>query len=103
MSKEKLPEGYQYFRKYLQKRDKLCQEFRISKQALAMGYVKKRAHGAFVIFGAEDPQQIEESISVFNKCQLPDAIIYAIEKKLLVTDVNIINPSNWKKRWEVKL
>lgn len=100
MDIKELPKEYCHFIKYLLRRDKLCRQYGISKKELAISYIKKRAQGAFVIFGAEDPRQIEENISIFNKRKLQNDIIQTIEEKLLVTDENIINPSKWNKEQE---
>jgi len=97
MEQEELGEDKKNFIKYLQARDTLCARFDLTKKELAIGYVKKRASGAYIIFGAEEPSQVEETVQIFEKADINDEIIKEIEQRLPVSNEDIINPSNWSK------
>lgn len=90
-----LSANQRHFAIYLEKRDKLCESLEMDKKELAIGYVKKRASGAFIIFGAEAPSQVTETISILNNSGMSETAARMIEKKLAVLDENIINPSKW--------
>jgi len=84
-----------HFEKYLKKRDKLCKSLKMNKKELAIGYVKKRASGTFIVFGAETSSQVTETIFILNNSDMSEATAGMIEKELAVLDENIINPSKW--------
>lgn len=95
MDIKSLSDNQRHFTKYLKKRDRLCRIFGIDKKELAIGYAKKRANGAFIIFGAEAHNQVSETISIFNKINMSEKMAEKIEEELAVLDENIINPSKW--------
>jgi len=92
-----LSANQKHFEKYLKKRDELCKSLKMDKKELAMGYVKKRASGSFIVLGAEIPSQVTETISILNNSDMSEVNAKIIEKELAVLDENIINPSKWNK------
>jgi aryl-alcohol dehydrogenase-like predicted oxidoreductase len=99
IEQEELGKDKKNFMSYLQARDSLCVRFGLTKKELAIGYVKKRAGGAYIVFGAEEPSQVEETVLIFEKADINDEITEEIEQQLPVTNEDIVNPSNWSKRY----
>ena len=90
-----LPERLKRFAGFLAKRDKLCREFGLNIKELAIGYVKKRACGSAIIFGAETHKQVADTIDIFSRVRLTNEVVTRIEEELSVEDERLIDPSRW--------
>ncbi len=95
MDASQLKGRFRRFAEYLAKRDNLCREFGLNRKELAIGYVKKRAGGAHIIFGAETSRQVIDTVDIFSRITLEDAAVKSIEEELSVEDERLINPSKW--------
>jgi len=72
----------------------LTSQYHLSRQQLAIGYVKKAYPSANIIFGAEAPPQVSENLECWNKdysfLDLKD-----ITKNINSFDDRILDPSKW--------
>jgi len=74
--------------------DLLCQKWKINRLQLALGYLKHLNLKSKIIFGAESPQQIVETVRVWKE-NLPKFPLSEIQELSHSIDERIINPSLW--------
>ena len=67
---------------------------RISRKQLAFGFAVKNAEDAFIIFGAESPEQVNENIMLYRAAK---GIDLPCMKTLSNNEPRLINPSLWYK------
>lgn len=96
MGKEDLPKDMKFASDVVGKVCFLSEEFGISRDELAMLYVKAKWPDARIIFGAETALQVKKNVNSFNK-EVPDYLCQRIEEELLDIGINILNPSLWLK------
>lgn len=89
---KKLPEKLVPLKKYMETLAKIKQNSQMSTEALALQYVLQKEYIDYVLIGVENTEQLMNNITICeNKQNIPHAVIDAID----VTEVNLLNPSNW--------
>lgn len=89
-----IPKNMSFVRPVLAKVESLCNERALSRQELAIGYVKAAFPDARVIFGAEQKAQIAENVSAW-KNQYDSAIVDEVRKVFPDCEERILNPILW--------
>jgi aryl-alcohol dehydrogenase-like predicted oxidoreductase len=94
MSSEELPAKLQHAKITLNVLQELCDRLKLTKQELALGYLKLNTSGAKIVFGAEDVKQVQSNVNVWNKNYSED-IISEIQQSFENVDEKILNPCRW--------
>ncbi|MBT5307140.1 MAG: aldo/keto reductase [Candidatus Scalindua sp.] len=94
MSPDELPEKMEFARSTLEKLVSISQEFGMSRQEIALSYLKMVMPKAQIIFGAETPGQVKENVACWRKI-LPDSLINCLQKRFMSVDEKILNPVLW--------
>jgi len=68
----------------------------LTRQEVALGYVKMQFPEAKIIFGAEAISQIKENVNCWNS-NLPQKLVKQLHQAFESVDVNILNPVLWAK------
>lgn len=94
MGKDTIPEGMQFAAPVIDKVKQLCQEFNVTRQELALSYIRQKYPQAFVVIGAETQQQLADNLAAWNRDQ---AIAITAKADAIFADVDerIINPILW--------
>lgn len=89
---KKLPEKLVPLKKYMETLAKIKQNSQMSTEALALQYVLQKEYINHVLIGVENTKQLMNNISICkSKNNIPHAEIDVIN----VSEVNLLNPSNW--------
>jgi len=96
MDPEEIPEKMYLARPVVEKIESLSDKFGISRQEMALGYVKSEMPNAHVIFGAETPSQVSENMTAWQK-EMPKSLCNRIKTFFANVDENILNPVLWEK------
>lgn len=80
----------------LEKLDSVAHEYELSRNELALAYIKNAHPFAKILFGAEQPWQVLENIKVWNK-DYPLEIVERSRVEFPDLGENILNPSLWSK------
>ena len=75
----------------------LTSQYYLSRQQLAIGYVKEAYPSANIIFGAEEPSQVSENLECWNK-DYSRLDLKDITKNINSFDDRILDPSKWVKK-----
>lgn len=94
IDKESLPEKMQYAAPIIDETDELCRELNVSRQELALSYIKQKCPHAFVVIGAETQQQIAANLAAW-KFVKPESVTTRIDEIFANIDERIINPTLW--------
>jgi len=74
--------------------DSLIKELGISRQQLALLYIREKYQGAHLIIGLETVNQLKQNLSAWNM-ELSDGILEKVEKAFINIDGRVINPTLW--------
>ena len=96
MEEEKVPPFLEKAKPIIRKIDSLCGKFRISRIALAMGFVKEQNAISHLVFGVDNLTQLKEDIECFSHSISAD-IINDIGREFADIETDIVMPSLWKK------
>ena len=94
MNSEEIPEKMYFARQVVEEIESLSNEFGLSRQELALGYIKSEMPNTHVIFGAENPWQVRENMTTWQK-EIPRSLSSKIRTIFVNVDVSILNPSLW--------
>ncbi|VAW48818.1 hypothetical protein MNBD_GAMMA03-472 [hydrothermal vent metagenome] len=94
MDIENIPEKMNFAKSILQEFKRFCQENNVSRQQLAIGYLRSHMPQAFLLFGAERVEQVQNNAKVLNLDILPD-LYKEVERKFDHIDEKILNPLLW--------
>ena len=97
MDEKDVPDFLSDAKTIIQKIDKLCKEFNISRIKLAMLFIKQFNAISHLVFGVDSIEQLKENIEIFEQDFSSD-IIRQIAKEFENIDANIVMPSLWVKR-----
>jgi len=95
MNLEEVPEKMDFARPVIEKIESLSNDFGLSRQEMALGYIKSETPNAHVIFGAETPKQVRENIETWKK-SAPRNLIDQIKIFFKNVDLQILNPTLWR-------
>jgi len=93
---EDVPKTLRFALPILEKLDFFAQEYGLSRNELALGYIKNAQPHAKVILGVEHPRQILENITLWKK-EYPWEIVERARSEFGELDETILNPSLWPK------
>ncbi len=96
MSVEELPRHMQFATPLLIKLDEFCRCSGLTRQGLALGYVREAYQDAKIIFGAESPAQVKENIIYWNE-SLPVDMVGRVREAFDNVEERILNPVFWKR------
>jgi aryl-alcohol dehydrogenase-like predicted oxidoreductase len=89
-----LPEEMQFTVEVIRKLDVLSQYTGLSKQDLALGYVKKAYPKTKIVFGVETPGQIRGNLKSWERT-LPHGCVERMQEEFGYVEERILNPSLW--------
>ncbi len=72
----------------------LCREAGVTRQALALGYVRQAYPNTGVLIGVETPGQLEENLAIWH-AELPDGMLDQVVRTFSKVDERILNPAWW--------
>jgi len=96
MGLEEIPEKIAFATPILEKLESLSNDSGLSRQEMALGYIKFEMPNAHVIFGAETPRQLRENMTVWQK-EIPKSVGNEVKVIFAHVDEQILNPSLWPK------
>jgi aryl-alcohol dehydrogenase-like predicted oxidoreductase len=94
MKSHELPENMLYAKPILDKMNHLSQQFSLSKQEIAMIYLREKYINAKIIFGAETLTQVIDNLHCWGK-NMPVGFMSEIDKTFKNIDEKIIDPILW--------
>lgn len=94
MPPEELPVRLSSGRQILEKLDVLASELGLSRQELALGYLKARMPQAKLIIGVDTAQQIMVNVNAWRK-DFPATFQMRVLETFDSVDEKILNPSMW--------
>jgi aryl-alcohol dehydrogenase-like predicted oxidoreductase len=94
MNKEDVPEMVASVKPALEKLDRLALQYQLTRQALALLYLKNHFAKANVIFGAESPQQVLQNVENW-RLEIPAGLMSDLENAFPELDESILNPAMW--------
>lgn len=94
MNPEELPANMAFAKPTLNKLDNLCAQYKLSRQKIALLYIKWKYPQARIIIGAETPTQIEQNLNIWRN---NSTSIFETNRfdSLSIADEGIINPAFW--------
>lgn len=96
MNPDEVPAQMAFARPVVEKIESLSNEYGLSRQELALGYIKSEMPNAHVIFGAETPAQVNENITAWQK-EIPKLLCNRVRTIFADVDEQILSPSLWPK------
>lgn len=94
MEYEEIPERMEFARPVIEQIEALADHMGLKRDELALGYIRQKMPRAFVIFGAESPEQVRRSIECWEKNMQQD-IVAPVEKRFTDVDRVIVRPDLW--------
>jgi aryl-alcohol dehydrogenase-like predicted oxidoreductase len=94
MGSEKIPEQMRFTRPVIEEIEALAHQMGLERDELALGYIRQKMPRAFVIFGAESPEQVRRSIECWEKNVQQD-IVSSVEERFTNVEQVIIRPDLW--------
>jgi aryl-alcohol dehydrogenase-like predicted oxidoreductase len=94
MNGDDLPEKMASVKPVLGKLDRLALQYRLSRQAIALLYLRDRFARAKVIFGAEIPEQVLQNTRCWQ-LEAPAGFLLELDDAFPELDENILNPAKW--------
>jgi len=89
-----LPGKMQHAVPVIEQMESLCRKHSITKQGLALSYVRQKYPHAFIIIGAETQQQLVNNLCIW-KNDLAESIMTQVDKLFTNVDEKIVNPTLW--------
>ncbi len=83
-----------FARPVIEKLESFSVDLNISRQELAMCYIKSEMPCAKVVFGTDTPGQVRENLACWGK-ELPSSFVPEAKKLFNNVDEKILNPSLW--------
>lgn len=93
---KKIPENMAFAKPILEKLETLSRNLGLTRQEIALGYLKSEMPNAKVIFGADAPTHVKENRVLWEGKPLP-SLISRVKELFDVVDEKILNPSLWPK------
>ncbi len=94
MDSKDIPDNMSFARPVIEKLESFSVDLNISRQELAMCYIKSEMPGAKVVFGTDTPGQVRENLACWGK-ELPSSFVPEAKKLFNNVDEKILNPSLW--------
>lgn len=94
MDNDNIPGNMKFAAADLQGLESLAQAERLSKQDLALAYVRDAYPDAKIVFGVETLKQLRENLSSWNK-RMPTRLLESIPGKFARVENKVVNPALW--------
>jgi len=94
MDKSTIPQEMCFASPIIDKVEQLCLEFNMTRQELALNYVRQKYPQAFVVIGAETQRQVKANLAAWNLLK-EESITERIDETFKNVDERIINPTLW--------
>jgi aryl-alcohol dehydrogenase-like predicted oxidoreductase len=94
MDPEEIPTNMAFARPLLKKLEFLASDLGLTRQEIALGYLKSGMPNAHVIFGAETQNQVKENVISWQK-KIPESLVNQIRAIFPNVSENILNPVLW--------
>ncbi|MCK5023201.1 MAG: aldo/keto reductase [Candidatus Aenigmarchaeota archaeon] len=94
MNSREIPEKMASTKPVIEKIESLSDQFGLSRQEIALGYIKSEMPNAHVIFGAETPSQVRENMTAWQK-EIPESLCNRIKTLFANVNERILNPVLW--------
>lgn len=94
MQPEILPKNMKFASQYLKRFRDICESFGTSLLEAAIGCVGKHKGIDYVVFGVDNPEQLEEYISMRDK-PISDELLIRLELEFEVVEEKLVNPTLW--------
>jgi len=89
-----VPQGLASVKPVLEDLDRRAGNFGLTRQALALMYLRDRFGNAKVIFGAEAPEQVKQNTKYWKQ-EAPSGFVEELESVVPELDGSILDPSRW--------
>ena len=96
MNPREIPAKMAFARPVIEKLVSLSNDSGLLRQEMALGYIKSEMPNAYVIFGAETPEQVRENVEAWKK-KMPESLGNKVRALFANVDERILNPSLWPK------
>jgi len=96
MNPREIPAKMAFARPVIEKLVSLSNDSGLSRQEMALGYIKSEMPNADIIFGAETPEQVRENVEAWKK-KMPESLGNKVRALFANVDERILNPSLWPK------
>jgi len=94
MEKSSIPEAMHYASCIIDKVKQLCRAFNMSRQEMALGYIRQKYPAAYVVIGVETQQQLAANLAAWNLVKTV-SITERVDEIFNNVDERIINPTLW--------
>ena len=96
MNPREIPAKMAFARPVIEKLVSLSDDIGLSRQEIALGYIKSEMPNAHVIFGAETPKQVIGNAKAWKE-KMPESLGNKVRALFATVDEQILNPSLWPK------
>jgi aryl-alcohol dehydrogenase-like predicted oxidoreductase len=94
MNPEEIPTNMAFAKPLLKKLEFLASDLGLTRQEIALGYLKSGMPNAHVIFGAETQNQVKENVISWQK-RIPESLINQVRAIFPNVSEHILNPLLW--------
>jgi aryl-alcohol dehydrogenase-like predicted oxidoreductase len=94
MDTDEIPEEMSFVRPVLERLKHLSEDLSLTRQEIALGYIKSAIPNSRVVFGADNSEQVKKNLLCWNK--KPSQYMVSQVKKLFdCIDESVLNPTLW--------
>lgn len=90
---EEIPSKLERAKPVIEELESLCRSLKVTRQEMALRFVKSEMPNAKIVFGADSPQHVKKNVETWEK--LNDAPPVDLSGKLMNVDESILMPSLW--------
>lgn len=90
-----IPEKMKHLRPYIEPLIIVAAKHNLSTKEAALHFIRKRWANCMVTFGAELPEQVQETVSLWEQ-PIHEEVYEALEKQLVQVPLEIVRPDLWK-------
>ncbi len=94
MDIEEIPKKMAFAMPVLEKLESISVDSGLTRQEIALGYIKTQMPNSKVIFGADTPEHVKENLACWEKA-LPSSLVSEIKKQFDNVNEQILNPVKW--------
>ena len=94
MRGEEIPAKMKFTRPVIEQIGALADQMGLKRDELALGYLRQKMPRAYVIFGAESPEQVRRTIECWEK-NIQQDIVTSVEHEFVNVDQSIVRPDLW--------
>jgi aryl-alcohol dehydrogenase-like predicted oxidoreductase len=94
MDADKIPEKMSFAKPVIEELETISNELKLSRQELALGYVKSEMPNAKVVIGADTPLHVKESVVCWEG-EISQPSVDNVKKIFNCVDEKVLNPTLW--------